>query len=39
MDPDQLASLVNNVDPDQLATEVASWSGSTLLSMQDVSSQ
>ena len=32
MDPDQLASLVNSVDPDQLASE-----GFTLFSMQDVS--
>ena len=38
MDPDQLASLVNSVDPDQLASEEASWSGTTLFSMQDVSS-
>ena len=38
MDPDQLASLVKNVDPDQLVSEEASWSGSTLFSMQDVSS-
>ena len=38
MDPDQLASLVNSVDQDQLASEEASWSGSTLFSMQDVSS-
>ena len=39
MDPDQLASLVNSVDPDQLASEEASLSGSTLFSMQDLSSQ
>ena len=38
MDPDQLASLETSVDPDQLASEEASWSGSTLLLMQDVSS-
>ena len=38
MDPDQLASLENSVDPDQLALEEVSWSGSTLFSMQDVSS-
>ena len=38
MDPDQLASLVNSVDPDQLASEEASCLGSTLFSMQDVSS-
>ena len=33
MSHDQLASLVNSVDPDQLASEVA-----ILFSMQDVSS-
>ena len=38
VDPDQLASLVNRVDPDQLASVEASSSGSTLFSMQDVSS-
>ena len=32
MDPDQLSSLVNIVDPDQLAFEEASLSGSTLFS-------
>ena len=37
MDPDQLVSLENSVDPDQLASSEASWSGSTLFSMQDVS--
>ena len=37
MDPDQLASLVNIVDPDQLASEEASLSGSTLFLMQNVS--
>ena len=30
--------LVNSVDPDQLASEEASWSGPTLFSMQHVSS-
>ena len=34
VDPDQMASLVNSVDPDQLASEEASLSGSTLLSMK-----
>ena len=29
-------SLVNSVDPDQLASEEASWSGSTLFSLQDM---
>ena len=38
MDPDQLVSLVNSVDPGPLAPEEASWPGSTLFSMQDVSS-
>ena len=38
MDPDQLASLVNSIDPDQLASSEANSSGSTLFSMQDVSS-
>ena len=38
MDPDQLASPVNSVDPDQLASEKDSWSGTTLFSIQDVSS-
>ena len=38
MDPDQMASLENIVDPDQLASEEASWSGFSLFSMQDVSS-
>ena len=37
MDPDQLASLVNSVNPDQLASEEASWTGTALFSMQDVS--
>ena len=35
MDPDQMASLVNSVDSDQLASKE---SGSTLFTMQDVSS-
>ena len=39
MDPEKPADLViNSADPDQLASEEASWSGSTLFSMQDVSS-
>ena len=37
MDPDQLASLANSVDPDQLTSKEASRSESTLSSMQDVS--
>ena len=37
MKPD-INSLVNIVDPDQLASEEASWSGSTLFSMQHVNS-
>ena len=35
----EINSLVNSVYPDQLASEEASWSGSTLFSMQHVNNQ
>ena len=38
LDSDQLASLVNSVDPHQLASEEASLSGFTLFTMRHVNS-